>query len=289
MAGADVIIHTYHGFGFHPQQFFLMRWLLIGVEWLTRWVTTHFIAVSQANLRKGISLRLFDQQNVTLIPEAVDFRRFHKARFDPRQKIRQLGLDPDRPLIGMVACLKPQKAPLDFIRIARLVHKRYPIASFILIGDGVLRNRVEQAIRRWGLDKNVRLLGWRRDVEEILPCLTLFVLTSQWEGLPLVFLEARLSGLPIVATCVDGATDVIQEGLNGYLLPPGDVEGMAERIIELLENPDRARKMGKAALALPRDFDLRVTVKRQQDLYRGLLQTRLRKVDVRSRERPCAQ
>ena len=122
-----------------------------------------------------------------------------------------------------------------------------------------------------------------------MPCLTVFVLTSRWEGLPLVLLEARLSGLPIVATSVDGATDVIQEGLNGYLLPTGDVEGMAERIIELLENPDRARKMGRAALALPQEFEICVTVTRQQDLYQGLLQTRLQKVDVRSREKPCAQ
>lgn len=98
-------------------------------------------------------------------------------------------------------------------------------------------------VARLGLGQAVHLLGWRRDIAEIMHCLDVFVLTSLWEGLPRVYLEALASAVPVVGTRVDGAAEVIAEGVNGYLVEPGDMQAMADRVLCLLADPDEARRM----------------------------------------------
>src|SRR6185295_9622530 len=123
---------------------------------------------------------------------------FKHTQVDVEKKRRALDLEPDCPVVGMIAPLKPQKAPLDYVRLAALVCRVRPEAQFLLIGDGELRAEVEAAKRRHELGNKFRLLGWRRDIAEILQSLDVFVLTSRWEGLPRVYLEALASGRPIV-------------------------------------------------------------------------------------------
>ena len=157
----------------------------------------------------------------------------------------------------MISCLKPQKSPLDYIRCANIVIKQFPQAKFLLVGDGSLRPKVERLINKLGLSRNVLLLGWRRDIPEIMQCLDVVALTSRWEGLPVVFLEAMASSKPIVATDVDGASEVIREGYNGYLASGGDYKTMALRVCHLLGNPENAKEMGqKGRGMLGTDFEV---------------------------------
>jgi glycosyltransferase involved in cell wall biosynthesis len=171
----------------------------------------------------------------------------------------------------MVAALKPQKAPLDFVRLAALVRRARPDVQFLLVGDGELRGAVDAEARRLGLGVSFRLLGWRRDIAEILRCLDVFVLTSRWEGLPRVYLEALASGVPIVGTRVDGAAEVIRDGVNGYLVEPGDMPRMAGHVLSLLADPDKARRMGREGRALPGEYDIHGMVRRQEQEYERLL------------------
>jgi glycosyltransferase involved in cell wall biosynthesis len=171
----------------------------------------------------------------------------------------------------MVAPFKPQKAPLDFIRAAARVRQARPEARFLLVGDGTLRGVLETEIVRLGLSDVVTLTGWRRDIAEIMRCLDVFLLTSLWEGLPRVYLEALASGVPVVGTKVDGAAEVIQDGVNGYLVEPGDVKGLADRVLTLLNNPATARQMGHNGQSLPHEFDIRDMVRRQEREYERLL------------------
>ena len=97
------------------------------------------------------------------------------------------------------------------------------------------------------------------------------MLTSLWEGLPRVFPQAMASGVPVVATEVDGAPEAIKNGVTGFLLQPRDIEGMAERIIYLIRNPDRAREMGEEGRKLVGEFDIWKMVEQQEDLYTSLL------------------
>ncbi len=130
---------------------------------------------------------------------------------------------------------------------------------------------MEAEVTKQGLSGLFRLAGWRRDVAEIMRCLDVFVLTSLWEGLPRVYLEALASGVPVVGTCVDGAPEVIQDGVNGFLVDPGDVQALAERVGYLLAEPEKAREMGRNGQALPVEFDIYEMVRQQEREYEALL------------------
>lgn len=269
LARVPVIVHTVHGFGFHPRQARLKRWSFVAAERLISPLTTHFIVVSEANRQEGARRGLFSGSRVTLIRSGVDLARFREAT-PAHEVLRAAGVPEGAPLVGMVGCLKPQKAPADFVAVAARVAARSPAAHFVLVGDGELRPVVEAAVRAAGLDDRFHLLGWRDDVDRLLKCFDVVAHTSHWEGLPRVFLEALAAGRPVVATGVDGAPDVVREGVNGYLVAVGDLDGMAARIAGLLADPAARERLGAAGLSTPREFEIREMVGAQERLYRRL-------------------
>jgi glycosyltransferase involved in cell wall biosynthesis len=120
----------------------------------------------------------------------------------------------------MVACFKPQKSPLDFIEVARHVLDVRKDVHFVMAGDGELRPEIEARIHRYKLEDHVTLLGWQRNMPGVYQNLDIFLLTSLWEGQPCVYAEAMASGLPIVATDVDGAQEAILDGTTGFIHAP---------------------------------------------------------------------
>ncbi len=271
LARVPIIIHSIHGFGFHVHQPALKRLAFVAAERSVAPLTTRFFAVSEANRRRGIELGLFEADRCVVIRSGIDVEAARRRSVDRAAKKRELGLDPEQPVVGMVAPLKPQKAPLDFVDLAALVHHARPETGFLLVGDGELRRDVEMAIVQRGLTGVVRLAGWRRDVAEIMPCLTVFALTSRWEGLPRVYLEALAAGVPVVGTRVDGAAEVVRDGHNGFLVEPGDLPAMAERVLALLAAPELVRDLGRHGRALPAEFDIHDMVRQQEREYERLL------------------
>ncbi len=125
------------------------------------------------------------------------------------------------PLVAMVACFKPQKAPLDFVRVAKVVLDERRDVRFFLVGDGRLRPQIETLIDELEIRDKILLLGWSRDIPEIMHSIDLLLLTSLWEGLPRVLPQAMASGIPVVATSVNGSPEAIKDGVNGYLAATG--------------------------------------------------------------------
>jgi glycosyltransferase involved in cell wall biosynthesis len=273
LAGVPVVIHSIHGFGFTPAQSPLVRGAFIAAERATARITTRFIAVSRANLEEGIRRGLFDEDRAVLIRSGVELGRFMNSSLPAGRLRSEIGASPETPIAGMVACFKPQKSPEDFVSIAGMVARRVPSARFVLVGDGELRGDVEGAIRREGLEGQFHLLGWRRDIPEILHDLDVLVLTSRWEGLPRVFPEAMAAGKPVVACRVDGAAEAVLEGETGFLCEPGERAVLAERLVSLLSDRDRAREMGQAGRLRAGEWDIDEMVRRQERLYQELLQS----------------
>lgn len=271
-AGVPVVIHTYHGYGFNDYQSILKRGLFIFLERLTAKITTRFIAVSKNNIEKGINAGIFRSNDVELIRSGIDISEFMDVRIDKAKKKKELGVEPDKPLVGMIACFKPQKAPLDFIKAARHVHQKMPDVKFIVAGDGDLRPAMEDLINSLGLMDKIRLLGFRRDIPEIMKCLDVFVLTSLWEGLPRVIVQAFAAGIPVVATAVDGSSEVVKNGVNGFLVKPGDVEGIAEKIVHILQKPNGFKFQISDFKSILDEFDIDLMVRQQERLYMGLIQ-----------------
>ncbi len=269
-ARADVIIHTIHGFGFHDYQPSPVRNFLIFLEKLTARITDKFIAVSRANIKTGVDLGIFLPQKAVLIRSGIEIEEFTGVMIKKQKKKGELGVEPALPLVTMIGPLKPQKAPLDYVEVAHLVLQEKE-ASFVLVGDGVLKKRVQRKVEGLGLGKRFRLLGWRRDISEILAATDIFVLTSLWEGLPRVLPQAMAMGIPVVATSVDGTPEAVVPGVNGFLVEPKDLRGAAEKVIYLLDHPDEARRLGERGREMVDEFDIHKMVREQEGLYQRLL------------------
>ena len=126
-------------------------------------------------------------------------------------------------------------------------------------------------INELGLQKNVHLTGWRRDIPRLLSAMDIMALTSLWEGLPKVIVEARLMGIPVVATRTAGVDEVIRDDVTGFIVPPGRPDIMATRIIQMLENPEKMKRMQMSSNSLSDEFSLDKTVSIQEILYQDLI------------------
>lgn len=267
-AGADVVIHSIHGFGFHDGQAAPVRRTFIALERVaSRW-TDAFIAVSEENIRQGVREGIFREDRCRLIRSGFETGRFLSGSREAGRRL--LGIPPGLPVVGTVAVFKPQKAPLDFVEVARRVAAQVPEARFVMVGDGELRPAVERAVEAASLGGRFHFPGWRAEVPDLLRAFDLFLLTSRWEGLPKVVPQALIAGVPVVATAVDGTREIVEDGRNGFLCPAGDVAGLADRVIRILSGSsgiDPAIRRDR----LLREFDQDEMVRAQERLYAELL------------------
>jgi glycosyltransferase involved in cell wall biosynthesis len=270
-AGVPVIVHTIHGWGMTPAQGGMLQKSLLAAERATARVTTRFIAVSRRNREDGARWGVFSPGKCVVIRSGVDLSAFALARPDREGLERETGIPADAPLVLMPACLKIQKDPLVFAAAAALVARRHPRAHFAVAGDGELAGALRREGERLGLAHSFHLLGWRHDLPRLMAASAVVVLTSRWEGLPQVIPQARAAGRPVVATAVDGTPEAVQDGVTGYLVPPGDPAAAADRISALLSDPALAYRMGEAGRAGLSEWDLDAMVRAQERLYLELL------------------
>ena len=271
-ARVPLILHTVHGFGITPAQPAWLQRLFIMLERITGWITTYWITVAEIDAQRGRQWRLFNS-NVSVIRPGIDPRPFQQP-LEPavRKKLREeFGAGSDDYVIGTVACLKPQKAPEDFVAVAKLVCARMPRARFVLIGDGELRPRIEALVEGYGLQDRVRLAGWRRDIDRAMNSFDALLLTSHWEGLPRVILEAASAGLPIVATRVGGVQEAVVQGDHARLYEAGDIAGLAAGLETILRARERGGETVGVRKGLPKEFHIEEMVKQYQYLYDRLL------------------
>ncbi len=270
LAGVPVIVHTVHGWGFHPAQPASTHRMFVALERLAERFTTRLVAVSRANATSGEEQGIAPAREFTIIRSGVALGAFRAAANNGRLRA-ELGLAPGTPLAGMIACLKPQKAPTDFVAVAARTLRDVPGAHFVLAGDGVMRAQVELDAREAGIAERFHLLGWRRDPEVVVGDLDVLVLTSIHEGLPRVVPEAMAARKAVVATAVDGTPEAVTDGVTGFLHAPHDVDGMAASLARLLGDPALAARCGAAGAARVGEWDIDAMVRRQEDLYEELL------------------
>jgi glycosyltransferase involved in cell wall biosynthesis len=176
-------------------------------------------------------------------------------------------------VIGAIGVLRAQKAHHVFLRAAAQLLAENPELTVLIAGDGPERPALEALVAELGISSNVRLLGYREDVPDVLRALDVAVSSSDFEGSPLAVMEYMDAARPIVATAVGGVPDLIDDGVHGLLVPPGDSGALARAVAELLADPASARRMGEHARERRRtEFDIDTLVRRLEDLYEELLE-----------------
>ena len=278
LAGAPVIIHTVHGWAYHNQMGKRKRGLYVTLEKWAEKFTHKLITVSDLNIKKGLADGIGNESKYVTIHSGIDLNRFDPSNLDSKNKKREWNIDPSNRVVGSVTRLSEQKAPADFVRMANEILKHNPKVSFLLVGDGPLKDEIQNLIDRFKISKKVIMTGLRHDIPELLAVMDVFVLSSLWEGLPRVFPQAMAMGLPIVATNVDGAPEAVKDGVNGFLVPPKDFTTLAQRTLQLVEDSRLARKMGEAGRKMVHpDFCIREMVRKTEHLYMKLIETELKK------------
>jgi glycosyltransferase involved in cell wall biosynthesis len=270
LAGVPIIFHTYHGFGFNDFQKRIVRTFYIWLERITGKMTTQTVVVSYATGQRAEASRIVRKGDWMLCRASIPLDEFMQPG-SRRTKLREWKIPEDKVIVGMIACFKPQKSPVDFIEVAARVLKETDRAHFVMVGDGELRPAIEARIHELGIASQVTLLGWQQDMPQVYRNLDIVMLTSLWEGLPCVFFEAMACELPIVATDVDGARDAIVDGSNGFLHPPRDIEGMANSTLKLIQNPSLRESMGRQGKSRVMEFDINTSVATLEAAYQKCL------------------
>jgi glycosyltransferase involved in cell wall biosynthesis len=206
---------------------------------------------------------------------AADTERY-PASVDRSMARATLGIQDGQVFLLSVGKLMRQKGHADLIDAVHMLDDRKFVV--LVAGEGELRADLEARIAAGGVGDRVRLLGIRRDVPELLAAADGFVLPSLWEGLPIALLEAMASGLPVLATRVSGTSQVVEDGVSGLLVPPGDPVRLADGLrllLEVVRDPAATRAMGEAARGrVVERYGVRAQAAAHAALYRSILERR---------------
>lgn len=234
-----------------------------------------FLACSHA-VRRYYQLELrYPEAKIHVVHNALDLSRFDSL--PDRSSARQmLGAPDDALILVSVASLTEQKGHRYLLEAFATVQRSFPKARMWLVGDGVLRQSLEELAERLEVAASVEFLGKRLDVPVLLAAADVFVLASLWEGMGLVLAEAGAAALPVVATRVDGVPEVTEEGKTGLLVPPQRPDLLAEAMASLLGSEELRQRFGRSALEhVKNTFSIHHAVAEIEKLYESLLAHRL--------------
>jgi glycosyltransferase involved in cell wall biosynthesis len=208
-------------------------------------------------------------ERVVAVPTGVDLARFDPHRVDGAPVRRALGIPSDAPVVGMVAVLRSKKGHRYFVDAAREVVRAKPAARFLIVGEGPMRAAVEAWIAEAGLTGCVFLLGHREDIPEVMAAMDVVVLPSRRdEGVPQVLGQALAMERAVVTTDVAGVTELVVDGVTGLVVPPEDSQALADAVINLLQDRERARAIGReGARRVAEGFSLETMLDRMEAIY----------------------
>jgi glycosyltransferase involved in cell wall biosynthesis len=216
----------------------------------------HFIAISTA-VRNRLIADGIPARRISVVHEGVDVDRIERL---PGGNVHgSFYLPTHAPVVGNVGALTSQKGQHDLIEAAALVVREVPDARFVILGEGELRESLEQQIHRKHLERHVMLGGFRADAVALMKDFDVFALSSTHEGPCTSLIDAMAASKPAVATAVGSVPEVVVDGETGFLVAPHDPPAMADRIVRLLRDPALRTRMGAAALERAR---ARFTVER---------------------------
>ena len=273
--GVPVVVHHVHGWSFHANHSVLRRRGFVSLERYLARRTDGLLLVANPDIEKARAHRVGRESQYHMVRAGVALDRFEPRTPQSVAEAREiLNVPDDAFLIGTVGRLAPQKAPHDFIAVARRVADELPNAHFAWIGHGVLRDEVRAAVEAAGLSDRFALPGARDDIERISPAFDVFLITSLWEGLPRTLVESLATGVPVVASAVDGSCEIVREGQNGLLFPPAHVDAGAEAVLRMATDDTMRDEMGRAGPATVKDFDMDKSVSDMEAVYDKLLDRR---------------
>lgn len=281
LAGVPVVVNTLHGFYFHEHMRPLARRFYIAIEKVAASCSDSVLSQNSEDIQTGLYEGIFSPRRVSYLGNGIDLSEFEPARVSSTATAglrERLGVARGAPVVGFVGRLAARrKGFMDFLKMARRVLERHQAARFLIIGkpDHGKPDALEPAAAgEYGISEACLFLGQRPNAE--LPALyrsmDVLVLPSLFEGIPRVIMEAAAMGVPSVATNVKGNREAVVHGRTGLLVPLGDVQALAQAVLDIVGDAARARTMGTQARALALErFDERAVFAKVKAEYDRLL------------------
>jgi glycosyltransferase involved in cell wall biosynthesis len=230
------------------------------------------IAVSHSTRAFLVDQRFVPEARVRLIWNGAPLDEFAPVGRDRALRVRrELGLPDDALVVGTVGRLNAQKGHRFLLEAAARLLGRRTDARILIVGDGDLMDALQRQAAALGIADRTLFPGHRTDVPDLLGALDVFCISSLYEGTPLALFEAMAAGRAVVSTSVDGCREVLEDGVNGLLVPPGDATALAVALERVLADHALRAALGDAALAASRWYDVRACVEQMEALYDELL------------------
>jgi len=233
LAGVRIIFTTEHNTSNWKKKYFLINLLYR----LTAKSNKKIFAISEAVKQSMINIGKIDSSKIEVLYNGIELAQFRNQLLNVPIKDHEY----KQPVIGTVGRLDIRKGHKYLLDAAVEILKHYPEATFLIIGDGDQEKNLKQQVTSLGLShRNIKFLGFQKNVVNYLRLMNIFVLPSLEEGLGLAILEAMAAGIPVVATAVGGITEIVKHGETGVLVEPKNSNVLAEAILQILNNPVQA-------------------------------------------------
>ena len=265
MAGVPVVVHGEHG--------------TLQLRWRQRlfqrfgWSRVDRLLSGSTRLAQRMAHEVaIPPDRIQTIRNGVELSRFQR-RITTKEARRELALPDSTPVVGAVGRLVPVKDHVSLVEAVAMLGRDGLAPVLVIAGEGPERDAIHGRARALGLDSQVRLLGHRTDIQTVFAALDVFVLSSRSEGLNNTILEAMAAGLPVVATRVGGADEMVIDGVTGFLVPATAPDKMADALKQLLSDLSMRLAMGQAGRARAEtEFDLDRTLLKYERMYTELAQ-----------------
>jgi glycosyltransferase involved in cell wall biosynthesis len=237
------------------------------------------IAVSDAVKKEVVRRHWFPEEKIVTIYNAIDVKEYGKMN-DGNALKDKMGIDPNRPIVGVVANIRKIKGHQYFVHAASIIHKRNPNIEFLVVGydmirDGYSIGELKQYAEQVGISQELHFIGGRRDVADVISLFDVAVLTSLSEGFSNVILEYMASLKPVVATNVGGNPEIVVHGETGLLVPPADGDALAKAILSILEDKEVALRFGRAGRKrIEERFSVDVMLRNYENLFEQVINSR---------------
>jgi len=273
LARVPCVVHTVHGFAFHNQEPLWRQLLYKNLERIASHWCDIMIFISQPLIDWALSEKIVGRKKIVKIYNGLELKKFKPTVRTVSDQVREKwGLNADDAVVGIVSKLwegKGHKTLIEAIAILKICLRN---VKLLIVGEGYLEKELRHLVSNLKLTDSVVFTGFCTDVPSLISAFDVAVLPSFFEGMGRVLLEAMAMEKPVVASNVGGIPDIVDDGINGFLVTPGNVEELTVAIEKLLQNKDLAVQMGKAGREhLGREFSADFMVQSIEKVYRELL------------------
>ncbi|MGO4108823.1 glycosyltransferase family 4 protein [Paenibacillus sp. YAF4_2] len=269
-AGSRNVVYTAHGFHFFKGAS-LLNWLVyFPVEWTMSLLTDRLITINVEDYSRAAKFPV--RGKVVYMPGVgIDLSRYRAIEEERIAALKEeLHIASNSFVVLCIAELNRNKNQEQLIRAVReLKERKVPVVA-VLAGTGNAEEEYKTMVKELGLEQEVRFLGYRKDVPELLNMADTLVLLSHREGLPKVLLETMGVGKPMVVTAVRGNRDLVKNGQNGFVVPVGEYIGTAQRLYELYSDQELRARLGQNGYEQAHQYDLIAIKSQMREVYAGI-------------------